>query len=113
MFSQISRCRISQHAPYLKLRQLKRTHMIAFPHRPSITERYSNLGAIKESVLPPQRHTTQSIPLTVFDDYHKEELINKPDGSTIFITDKLPEKYKKALLSEEEIEFIMRGGPDV
>lgn len=88
--------------------------MISFPQRPSISERYSNIDSIKASVIPTKTPTVQSIPsFIVFDDFHKEELINKPDGSTIFITDKLPEKYKKPLLSDEEIEYIMRGGPDI
>lgn len=115
MFSQALRCRIVQHASYPRLQQLKRTHMISFPQRPSIIERYPNLDAIKASVVSPMKTpTAQSIPsFAVFDDYHKEEIINKPDGSTIFITDKLPQKYKKPLLSDEEIEYIMRGGPDV
>ena len=88
--------------------------MISFPQRPNITERYPNIDAIKASVIPTKTPTAQSISsFMVFDDFHKEELINKPDGSTIFITDKLPEKYKKPLLSDEEIEYIMRGGPDI
>ena len=114
MFSQASRCRAVRHASCLRLQQFKRTHMISFPQRPSIAERYPNLDAIKASVIPTKTSTVHSIPsFTVFDDYHTEELINKPDGSTIFITDKLPQKYKKPLLSDEEIEYIMRGGPDV
>ena len=93
--------------------------MIAFPQRPSIVERYSSLEAVKAATIPTQMSfsapSLASAPpsFSVFDEFHKEELINKPDGSTIFITDKLPEKYKKPILSDEEIEYIMRGGPDV
>ena len=96
--------------------------MIAFPQRPSIAERYSNLEAVKAAPIPisptistpvPSSTTPNVIFFQQYDDFHKDEIINKPDGSIIFVTDKLPEKYKKPLLSDEEIEYIMRGGPDL
>uniref|UniRef100_A0A7M5V810 Uncharacterized protein n=1 Tax=Clytia hemisphaerica TaxID=252671 RepID=A0A7M5V810_9CNID len=97
-----------------------RSYMIAFPQRPSISERYSNLEAIKAAPIPTsspilamQQPPNNIVFFQQYDDFHKDEIINKPDGSVIFVTDKLPEKYKKPLLSDEEIEYIMRGGPDM
>jgi len=96
-------------------KQTTRTHMISFPQRPSMSERYSGIEAIKSASIP--AHTSPVMPtlppaFQFENDIHKDEIINKPDGSVLFITDKLPEKYKKPVLSDEEIEYIMRGGPD-
>ena len=52
----------------------------------------------------------QTAPLRVYNnvgEVFKEEHFAKDNGVAVFVTDKLPDRYKRELISEEEIEAIM------
>ena len=57
-----------------------------------------------------QLNISQTAPLKVYNntgEVFKEEHFMKDNGVAVFVTDKLPDRYKREQISEEEIETIM------
>jgi len=106
---------------------------ISFPERPPIELRYPDLEKVKHQeinipapvvkptpiVAPPPPmsappSTSRLSPYVPFvDDFTGEKWITLPNGNMIFVTDKTPTRYQRSEISDEEIECIMRGGPDI
>lgn len=88
---------------------------IQFPERPSITQRYVRIDAIKSMSIPSRPAPVQNIPphinFAAFDSKPVvEEDYVKSNGISVVFADVLPTKYRKPVLSDEEIDCIMRGG---
>ncbi|XP_057301705.1 alpha-ketoglutarate dehydrogenase component 4-like [Hydractinia symbiolongicarpus] len=90
---------------------INRTPLISFPQRPSLTDRYAALERLKAASIPTSSPSSSSSP-QLLHDVLEDTSYTKTDCSTVFITDVLPPRYRKPVISEEEIEYIMRGGPD-
>jgi len=66
----------------------------------------------------PHKPSTPLIPAAsatykTLNEVFQEETYSKPNGTFVFVTDKLPARYKREIISDEEIDYIMRGGADV
>ena len=98
----------------------RRSHMITFPDRPPIEQRYLGLEAIKSMSIPskdipvnaPQEISPQQRLAFASSPMHSllEEDYVKPNGISVVFAQTLPNKYKRSVISEEEIDYINRGG---
>lgn len=57
---------------------------------------------------PPTPSTsTASATYRTLHEVFQEETYSKPNGTFVFVTDKLPARYKREIISDEEIDYIM------
>ncbi|XP_065671322.1 alpha-ketoglutarate dehydrogenase component 4 [Hydra vulgaris] len=103
---------------FLSTNVKSRNPLIAFPKRPVIGNKDSDknnaINLETSGLSPPSLLFSKKSTEKVFSTGHPTSVqtIYKSDGSSILITESLPLKYKRPLISNEEIEYIMRGGPD-
>jgi len=104
---------------------VQRNRLISFPERDPVQNRYvERLDAIKAMDLPKIEIPEVEIPMATTPVVSKpvsrvtvkapvvEENYVKANGISVVYSPTVPDRYKRASISQEEIEHIMRGGPE-
>ena len=100
--------------------QVQRNRLISFPERPAMENRYTELDAIKAMKLPPVLEPVAPVatrqpaaaPRVVTRTPVVEVDYVKSNGISVVFSDTVPDRFKRAPMSQEEIDHIMRGGPE-
>lgn len=97
-----------------------RNPLIKFPEKPPLDQIYAGVQAVKSMTITPKvvlkqqaspprlNRVTPNLGKTVVETNYV-----KANGISVVFEDVLPDKYKRYPLSEDEIEYIMRGGRDL